>query len=132
MNNEDYPLGFIEGLHELIDPENPQKGFRLKPKNRPSTENPIRIITKLAFQSRFYFTEEAALLNLSETDLNIKVLLRRLDSATYVDLDSEATEYMAALAVNALLSEGIINSAEEKLNILLADGNASEKYNGTL
>lgn len=132
MSNEDYPLGFIEGLHEFIDTENPQKGFRLKPKNKPLTDNPIRIITKLAFQSRFSFTEEAALLSLSETDLDIKVLLRRLDSASYVDLNSAATEYMAALAVNALLSESVIDSAEEKLNELLADGDETEKYNGTL
>lgn len=122
--------GFIDGVHEWLDPNNHDKGYRLKPKNNTISNQPVRIITKLAFQSRFTFTEEGSLLSSSETD--IKVLLRRLDSATYVDLDSQDTQHMAALAVNALLSAGVIENAEDKLSTLLADGTQIEKYNGVL
>ena len=142
-NKEDFleevvelPEDFIEGVHQWLYPEEPWKGFDVIPQTiEVEDPEPVRIITKGAYQKRFTFMEEATLLSLAKKDVMLEVVLRRLDNTSYANLDDEDLSYATALVVNSLYSVDALKEGytpSERIDELLQDGTPEEAYNGVL
>lgn len=63
-------------------------------------------ITRLAFSNRLTFSEEVAIETAAETDPEIRVVLRKLTNANYIDLALPQTEaLMSVLIAKNLVTE---------------------------
>jgi len=135
LQEEILPEGFVEGLHEWVDADNKDKGFQIKSVPVVVEETPTRIITKGAYQRRFSLQEEVCLVTVSKSNPLVEVILRRLDTTAYVDLDDADTIYSTEAVVDILsresmLAEGV--TSLDRVEQLLSDGTDKEKYNGVL
>lgn len=85
-----------------------ENGEFLKPPAPPIPEpEPIRIISRFAFRSRFTTEEKQAIYTVSESNITIKIWLDDLASAENVDLDlPETVSNVTALESAGLIAEG--------------------------
>jgi len=90
---------------------------------KQSTETPpIRDISKGAFYARLTFDEALALEAAKDANLAIRVLDRRLNLRSHVNLDFPETVQGLALLVDAKII------APERVAVLLADGSPDEEF----
>lgn len=127
MEDKNLPEGFVEGLHEFIDEDNPDKGFRFIQKENPRK---YRIITTGSMQRRFTIEEEILVMN----DPVAKVIRDRLLGSTYCDLDFkdsvEGLSYILNYLATSLEWDETIK--EGKTTYIFSDGNEQEVYKGIL
>ena len=70
----------------------------------PGRTSPASAITRLALRNRFTFAEKVAIETAAETDAAIRVLLKDLEAANYIDL----SRYDSLAAMQVLESKGIL------------------------
>lgn len=82
-------------------------------------------ITKLGFRNRFSFSEKIAIEDAAKTDTSVAVVLKDLDSASYIDITRPDT----VLGMRLLVQRGLIS--EERYSIILSPPVTSEEqYKG--
>jgi hypothetical protein len=80
-------------------------------------------ISKLAFRNRFTFAERVAIETASVNNPTVRVMLKDMEAATYIDLSRQDTKD----AVNALAQFGLI-TADKAYKILNAPVQAVEVF----
>lgn len=90
----------------------------------PIVEVEDRRITKLAFTNRFTFEEEVAIEMAAETDAAVRVILRKVNNAVYIDLDSPQV-----LATLGILVDKQLLTAERSSEIQGAPVEDNERPN---
>lgn len=69
----------------------------------PSQPDFDRRITRLAFRMRFTFAEQCAIEAAADTDVQVRVVVKNQDAASYIDLDAAEVSTGIALLVSKSL-----------------------------
>lgn len=75
-----------------------------------------RRITRLAFRMRFTFAEQCAIEAAADTDVQVRVVVKNQDAATYIDLSDD----VVAAGLDLLVSKSLLTPARAT-QILTAD-----------
>lgn len=96
-----------DGEHVFLSAEDGFDGSSYIGKSWPRPKGNFMAITRLAFRNRFTFAERVAIETATDSDMEVRVLMKDIESASFVTLTDQAVIDGLAL----LVSKGLIAQA---------------------